>query len=133
MLFDSQSKFSENQAITATTTSQNIVNMGAGEVVFGTPKPLVIQVSEDFNNLTSLTVDIETASDEAFTSPVKLQSSTANLGDLKTGFTFPITVLPKGDKGYMRLKYNVEGTTAPTTGKITAGIVAASSQSWQDI
>ena len=132
MLFDSQSIFSENQAIAATTVSQNIINMGEGEAAFGTPKPLVIQVNEDFNNLTSLTVDVETASDEDFSSPTVLQSSTALLADLKTGFSFPITVLPKGNKSYMRLKYTVTGT-APTTGKITAGITAANSQGWQDI
>ncbi len=132
MLFDSQSIFSENQAITATAVSQNIINMGKGEAAFGTPKPLVIQVNEDFNNLTSLTVDVETASDEDFSSSTVLQSSTALLADLKTGFSFPITVLPKGNKGYMRLKYTVTGT-APTTGKITAGITAANSQGWQDI
>ena len=44
---------------------------------------------------------------------------------------FPITFLPKGNKGYMRLKFVVDGIE--TTGKITSGVVAGNGLSIHEI
>lgn len=132
MLLDGQMLFSDAQTITAACFSENTVYMGKGEIAFGTVKPLLIQVVEEFNNLTSLKVEIQTAGDENFSSPVTLVQSEALKDELKPGYTFPINTLVKGNKGYMRIKYTPNGT-APTSGKITACVVASRSQGYHDI
>ena len=131
MLLDSQNLFSNAQAITGSAVSENVVVMGEGEVAFGTPKPLLIQVVEDFAGATSLTVEIETAPSADFAEKVVLASAKLEASELVAGAQFPINYLPKGNKGYMRLAYSVEGTA--TSGKITAGLVAGLSQSYNDI
>ena len=136
MLYDLENLFSNNQAVTADAASTNIIKLAAGqlkEVAFGTPIPLRIQVTEDFETLTSLNIKVQTASDEAFTSPVDLASTGAiAAADLKAGYVAPINFIPKGNLGYMRLYYDVTGSNA-TAGKITAGIVAANEGSYQDM
>lgn len=124
MLFDAKLLMSSNQAITATAASTDVIDRGdskdvgkAGDV------PIAVQVTEAFNNLTSLAIAIQTDSDSAFGSAVTLATVTVALADLKAGYQLPIITLPKGCKRYLRLNYTVTGT-APTTGKVTAGIVA---------
>lgn len=136
MLYDLENLFSNNQAVTADAASTNVIKLAAGqlkEVAFGTPIPLRIQVTEDFATLTSLNIKVQTASDEAFTSPVDLAATGAiAAADLKAGYVAPINFIPKGNLGYMRLYYDVTGSNA-TAGKITAGIVAANEGSYQDM
>lgn len=136
MLYDLENLFSNNQAVTADAASTNVVKLAAGqlkEVAFGTPIPLRIQVTEDFATLTSLNIKVQTASDEAFTTPVDLAATGAiAAADLKAGYVAPINFIPKGNLGYMRLYYDVTGSNA-TAGKITAGIVAANEGSYQDM
>lgn len=136
MLYDLENLFSDNQAVTADAASTNVIKLAAGqlkEVAFGTPIPLRIQVTEDFATLTSLNIKVQTASDEAFTSPVDLAATGAiAAADLKAGYVAPINFIPKGNLGYMRLYYDVTGSNA-TAGKITAGIVAANEGSYQDM
>lgn len=136
MLYDLENLFSNNQAITADAASTNVVKMAAGvlkEVAFGTPIPLRIQVTEDFATLTSLNIKVQTATDAAFTTPVTLaETGDIAVASLKAGYVAPINFIPKGNKGYMRLYYDVTGSNA-TAGKITAGIVAANEGSYQDM
>lgn len=136
MLYDLENLFSNNQAVTADAASTNVIKLAAGqlkEVSFGTPIPLRIQVTEDFATLTSLNIKVQTASDEAFTTPVDLAATGAiAAADLKAGYVAPINFIPKGNLGYMRLYYDVTGSNA-TAGKITAGIVAANEGSYQDM
>lgn len=136
MLYDKENLFSENQAITADAASTNVIKITNGqlkEVAFGTPIPLRIQVTEDFATLTSLNIKVQTATDAAFTTPVDLAETGAiAAATLKAGYVAPINFIPKGNKGYMRLYYDVTGSNA-TTGKITAGIVAANEGSYQDM
>lgn len=128
MILDEQALFSNNQAVTTSTASTNIINLGKREISFGTPVELFIQVSEAFNNLTDLTIKIQTAEEEAFSSPVSLAEQTIALEGLKQGAVSSLRYLPTGNLGYMRLYYEVNGTT-PTTGKILAGIVYSPEQS----
>ncbi len=130
MLLDLQNLFSDNQAITSgTAVSANTVNFGKNDVSF---VPVIIQATSDFSDLTSLTAEIQTSSDIAFTTPVTLLSSTMTLAKLKAGAKFPISYLPKGNLGYMRLAYTVTGS-AETTGKITAGVVASDEAGYHEI
>ena len=80
-------------------------------------------MTEAFNNLTSLDIAIQTDSDSAFGTAKTLATVTVPLADLKAGYQLPVITLPQGCKRYLRLSYTVTGT-APTTGKVTAGIVA---------
>ena len=137
MRIDNEMLFSDNQKITQNTASTNIVQLantehGLTEVAFGKPIPLLIQVTEDFNNVTSLKVGIQTAADEDFTSPTTLVEATLELTALKAGKKFPIKEIPAGNKGYVRMYYTVTGT-APTTGAITAAVVDAIDNSYQDM
>ncbi len=130
MLLDAQNLFSDNQPITTGTIySTNTVKFGKNDVSF---VPLIIQVVKEFSNLTSLTVKIQTSADEDFSSAVDLVSSTLNKADLTVGKKFPISYLPKGNKGYMRITYTVVGTQE-TTGMITAGVVAGDGLEIQEI
>ncbi len=132
MILDEQGLFSDNQAIKASQASQNILDLGLREVSFGTPVYLFIQVSEDFDNLTSLSIKVQTSKDEAFSSPVDLIEQTVLLKDLKKGNVSSIKFLPKGNLGYVRLYYTVDGT-APTKGKIIAGISDGLQESFHNV
>lgn len=137
MLFDNN-LFSDHQAITVDVASTNSLDFGANGTPVGNLGALVgdlgnsgieivAQVTEVFNNLTSLKVSIQMDNDSAFGSPVTLASSEAVLlADLKAGYRFRVPCdIPGGaTERYVRLYYDVTGT-APTTGKIYAGIVAA--------
>lgn len=136
MRLDSQAIFSDAQEITASAASTNVVEISKpngklSEVAFGHDIPLLIQVVEDFVGPTSLKVGVQTSDNEAFSSPETLVESTLLLADLKAGKKFPIKSVPAGNKGYMRLYYTVAGTA--TAGKITAGIVDAIDNSYQDM
>ena len=135
MLLDNETLFSDAQAVTASAASTNVVHMAKGkikEVATGEPMPLLIQVVTDFAGLTSVKVSVQTATDAAFTSPVTLAETGAiALASLKAGYRFPINFVPKGNLGYMRLYYTVVGTG--TAGKITAGVVAALDNGFQDV
>lgn len=124
MLLDAKLLMSNQQAITANAASTDVIDRGdtkdvgrAGDI------PLLVHVTETFNNLTSLAIAIQTDSDSGFGTAVTLATVTVALADLKAGYQLPIITLPKGVKRYLRLNYTVTGT-APTTGKVTAGIAA---------
>lgn len=122
MLLDQQALFSAAQAITATAASTNVIDTGSNKDVgkYG-DIPLLIQVVEGFNNLTSLTVTVQTDDNSAFSSAADVLSMTISLASLVLGYKSPVITLPMKMERYIRLNYTVTGT-APTTGKVTAGI-----------
>lgn len=136
MLYDLENLFSDNQAVTSDAASTNVVKLSNGplkEVAYGTPIPLRIQVTEDFATLTSLEIKVQTATDAAFTSPVTLATTGAvAAASLVAGYVAPINFIPKGNLGYLRIYYDVTGSSA-TTGKITAGIVAGNEGSYHNM
>ncbi|MCD7878515.1 MAG: hypothetical protein LUG16_01120 [Candidatus Gastranaerophilales bacterium] len=131
MILDEQSIFSNYQSITGTCASENILDLGAREVSFGTPVELYIQITESFDSLTSLTIQIQTSEDEDFTTPVTLLEHTVLLEDLTEGTVLPVKFLPKGNLGYMRLYYTVTGTE-PTQGQILAGLADGIQESFHN-
>ncbi|CAM7491194.1 Bbp16 family capsid cement protein [Klebsiella quasipneumoniae] len=122
MLLDQQALFSAAQAITATAASTNVIDTGSNKDVgkYG-DIPLLMQVVEGFNNLTSLTVTVQTDDNSAFSSAADVLSMTIPLASLVLGYKSPVITLPMKMERYIRLNYTVTGT-APTTGKVTAGI-----------
>ena len=130
MLLDTQNLFCEKQAITTGSAySENIISFGKNDVSFA---PVVVQVVEDFSNLDSLEIVFETDVSAEFSNPVQLAKASLTLAELKSGATFPITFLPKGNKGYMRLVFNAVGEVE-TTGKITSGVVAGNGLAFHEI
>lgn len=131
-MIDSLLEFSDNQKITATAKSTNIIDLGKNrEVAFGTPVPLLCMVNEDFNNLTSLKIAVETSETEDMAGAIELATTTVVAADLTKGKLIPITFMPAGNKGYVRLAYTVTGS-APTTGAISASLTDVLPQSHQD-
>lgn len=138
MIFDKQTQFSDAQAVTATAASTNLIDLGAAGTIYGASGamtrnvgkgrkiPLLIQVVEAFATLTSLTVSVEVDDNSSFSSPKTIGTTGAiAVADLVAGKIFNIDAVPRdADERYMQLRYTVGGSNA-TTGKITAGIVAA--------
>lgn len=139
MLMDRTGLFSDAQAVTTSVASTNIVDLDATgtpygasaalrrDVGKGTDVPLTVNVIETFNNLTSLTIEVQTDDNPAFTSPTTVYRSPAyTLGQVAVGarYLLPDTIPVGTDERYMRLFYTVAGT-APSTGKITAGTTFA--------
>lgn len=130
MIFDYKGLVSNAQAITATAASTNIIDLGpiktglTRDIGNGNEIPFLIQCVENFNNLTSLQVDVQTSDDSTFATGVTtVWSKTVTLasGLLTTGYKFNNDDIEPGlNKRYLRVYYTVTGT-APTTGKITAG------------
>ncbi len=131
MILDEQGLFSNKQAITESCVSENILDMGKREVSFGTPVGLFIQIAETFNNLTSLSIKVQTSAEEDFSSSVDLVEQTMLLKELTKGAVSSIKFLPKGNLGFLRLVYTVDGTN-PTQGAIIAGVVDGVQESFHN-
>lgn len=128
MIFDQQTLLSDAQAITATAASTNVIDLGpiatgiVRDIGKGKPIPIRIQVVEAFNNLTSLAIALQTDDADTFGSAKTVWTQTVVLADLKAGYVAIPEYIPRGtNERFMRLYYTVTGT-APTTGKITAGV-----------
>lgn len=139
MILDNTNIYSDSQAVTATAASTNIIDIGAAGTAFGhaaavardigkaSEIPLYLSVTQAFNNLTSLKVSFQSDDDPAFgTANNTVGERTYALAELTLGARLPFPAeIPEGSAGrYTRLNYTVTGT-APTTGKIFAGVVAA--------
>jgi hypothetical protein len=122
-VLDRLNLFSNDQAITASTASTDVVDLGSSprDVGAGEPSTVLVLVTVAFDNLTSLTVALQTSATENFASPVQLTAATLPLADLFAGARFPITTVPGGTLRYIRLYYTVTGS-APSTGRVMAGV-----------
>ena len=121
-ILDRQVLFSNEQAITTTAASTDIIDLGSTrDIGAGELSTVLVQVTTAFDNLTTLGVALQTSSTEAFSVPIQLTAATLPLASLTAGARFPITTVPGGTLRYLRLYYTVTGS-APTTGKITAGV-----------
>jgi hypothetical protein len=121
-ILDRQNLFSSDQVITGSANSTDVLDLGSSrDVGAGETNSVVVQVTEAFNNCTSLTVALQTSSTEAFSVPVQLTAATVVLASLTAGAKFSIGAIPRGVLKYIRIAYTVTGS-APSTGKITAGV-----------
>jgi hypothetical protein len=114
-------EFSDEQAITGDAISENILDMGPGDVGPGEPLDIVAWVTEDFTLLTSLKIILETHTTEDFSSTrtVLYQTGEVLLADLVEGYEFKLSTLPEGCLRYLALRYDVTGTN-PDAGAISA-------------
>lgn len=106
------------------TTSKDAPSGVTSDLGKGKHIELLAQVTETFTSGGAATLQavLETATDEAFTTPVTLaDSGVIAKADLVAGKQLLPHVLPQGGLQYYRIKY-VIGTAATTAGKVTAGI-----------
>jgi len=127
MILSAQQLLSNQQAITATAVSTNVIDLGVADTPYGAAAalkqdigkgamvPILVQVTQAFNNATSVKVAIEVGSTTSLGTEVA--SQTILLADLKAGKQINIQCLPNGiNQRYLGVRYKVAGT-APTTGK----------------
>ena len=123
MITDVKEVFSDNQAITATADSDTldfgVADPNTGE---GTPIRVFVNVTEDFNNLTSLKIDLQDSADNNTFATVGL-TKTVLLAGLKAGQRVFEMFLPPKHRRYGKFVYTVTGTN-PSTGKVYAAKAA---------
>lgn len=139
MIIDNTLVLSDHQAITGDAASTNVwdtlaVGRPYGWVTDRAPDrgvgyrdiPMLVEVTEAFNTLTSLTVTMQVDDNSGFSSTRIIASTGAiPLASLVPGYRFKLLGrVPEGvDERYVRLHYDVTGTD-PTTGKIFAAVTA---------
>ena len=134
MILSANQLFSDDQAVTATAISTNVIDLGVPGTPFdaaaplnqdvgkGASIPVLIQVTEDFATLTSLTITVEVSAAAGLTSPVVLATEVILAADLIAGKQTFMQVLPNGaDLRFLGVRYTVGGADA-TAGTIVAGI-----------
>lgn len=132
MILSAQQLFSDDQAITVSADSTNVIDTGVrgtpygaaaalhGDIGKGNKIPVLVQVTEAFNTLTSVEVKISTGATTALGTTIL--SQVILLADLVVGKQVSFDVLPNDiTERYLGIEYVVVGTPA-TLGKITAGI-----------
>lgn len=122
MIIDKENEYSDGQAITADAASTNVIDHGqAIDIAPGYPLKLRVQVDTTFDNLTSLNINFQTATDEAFNSPVTLFTKNVLAAALVAGADFDLGIIPEGCLRYTRLQYDVVGTN-PAAGAVSAWV-----------
>ena len=138
MIFDNTLRVSNQQAITADAASTDVIDLGATGTPFGGSAivrdigvgkeiELAVVVTETFNNLTTMNIKVQVDDNSSFSSATTVyQSGEIPLAALVAGYQFksPYSFGRGVNERYVRLFYDITGT-APTTGKITAGVVSA--------
>lgn len=137
MIFDATAIFSEDQAVTASAASTNIIDLKPTGTVLGAPVarvrdigkgvPMSILVQTTIlataGGAATLTVTLETDDNSGFASAKTVWTSLAiPVADLIAGYQFLIDYVPKTtDERYFRVFYTV--ATGPlTAGAFTAGL-----------
>lgn len=134
MILDTQNLFSDDQALTATAASTNVIDLGAGgtpaigasalgrQIGIGEPVEILIQLTVDSGG-TSPTLDVDLQQDTvaAFSSATNIASSEQLAGG-SAGDRVSIHWVPHGQsERYLRVYYTLGGTSPTYT--VTAGIV----------
>lgn len=126
MILDKTSLLYDNTAITGNTWGSDIIDLGSGlvrDISGGNDVPLLIQVTEAFNNATTLQMIMQWSDAANFSTQNTIFDRTYANSLLVPGFRFGIDKVPVGTRGrYLRIGFFITGT--PTTGRITAGVVA---------
>ena len=118
LYLDKRLEFSENQAITATAESENVIDFGV-ENCSAAGRAITIRIKEDFVGGGSLKFVLQDSADglayeDALTSPA---FQTAQLKAKGTDVFYSLAI-PKGLRRFIRLKY--EAAESFTKGKIHA-------------
>jgi hypothetical protein len=113
MYLDKELCFCEEQGVTASAVSQNVVYAGEDCGSGGNVKLKVLVDGEDFATLTSLRVGVQASEAEDFTLfDTLFESGSIPVAELKQGYSFPLPSLPVTHKAYLRLSFTVTGSNA---------------------
>lgn len=132
MIIDKECLFSDDQAITATARSTNVIDLGAMSSGSNMGKEninmeVLIQVTTAFDssaNDGTLTVTLCTDSDETVSNGTVLLSTAAIAeATLVAGYQFSLGSVPVNTLEFLDLNYTVAGSGNFTAGKITAALV----------
>lgn len=133
MFIDKELLLSDDQAITATTRSTNVIDMGAIADKAAVGKgdadiEVFAQVTEAFDSAANdgtLTVALCTDSDETISSGGVVLAQTAAIAEasLVAGYQFSLGKVPVNALEFLDLNYTVAGSGNFTAGKITAGLI----------
>lgn len=122
MLLDAQLQFSANQALTATGVSTNTLDITKARRIFaGAPFLILVFaiVGADFTTGDeTYQIQLQTAVDTAFTSPVTLDTKTVTAAQLALGVRVLMgssTLIDTNVLQYLRLNYVLGGTTPSVT------------------
>lgn len=136
MILDLQSMFSDDQALTASAASTNIIDLGATgtppgaasaltrDIGPGTPIEVLIQLTVAHGGTSpTLDVTLEMDDNDAFSSATTIATATQIAGGA-VGDRTSLTYIPDGTtERYLRLYYTTGGTSPTCT--VTAGVVLA--------
>lgn len=135
MHLDNNTLLSDKQAVVASAVSTNVLDLKAlgitydnvqlGRRQFIEDVPFMVQVTEDFDALTSLDIIFQTDDNVGFASAKDVFTVNVALTELVAGFQLPIDKLPRGiNEQFFRMSYVVNGAN-PTVGQISAGVVSS--------
>jgi hypothetical protein len=117
MFIDAQNRFSNEQALSATAVSDDVIDTKVdGNLGVGEPMACVVTLKEeavDGGGAETYVAKLESSSDEAFTAPIELSSISIPAGSAAgSKFVLPVPADSRADR-YFRVSY-VLGGTAPT-------------------
>lgn len=127
MILDKQNLFSEDQAVTVTANSTNIIDLGNDDSAVQALNEkgeleLFVQVTTAFANATSMSVTLTSDDSSTFASETTVLASAAVAeASLVAGYQFKLGKLPRINEQYIRLTYTVVGTH--NAGAVTAGLI----------
>lgn len=132
MIFSEQLLFSDNQAITATAVSTNVIDLKVlsslitvrPDIGVGMMVPILIQVTTGFTTSANTLIVSLQHSDTEGSGYVDIVDTQAKPTSEMTsaGYIFPINAFVRTmDKRFLRLNYTVSATLA--VGTVTAGVV----------
>lgn len=111
MILDKENEFSDAVAVLGVDINSDVIDLGAAGDAYDKELYLVIQVDTAAAGGTSIDFILQTATDEAFTSPVQLWSSGAVVtATLVAGYQVAKVRVPSGCLQYLRVQYDVTGT-----------------------
>ena len=124
MILDKENMFSQEQAVTASALSTDIVDLGIGDIGPSESISLFVNAGEAFTGGGSLEVEVLTSdeiSDGALSGAETIATYPVTNDQLLAGGKLISARLPHGMKRYARLNFEVSGGLAD--GKLTAGLV----------
>ena len=123
MIIDKQNHFNYGkQAVTASAASTDVLDLGKAGVTYGAGSLfLVSRVGAAFEaeGSATLTISLQTATDEAFTSPITVLSS----GAIAKAALTANTIMQKADLNALPLQRYVRVYYTVATGPMTAGTI----------
>ncbi|WP_320176075.1 Bbp16 family capsid cement protein [Maridesulfovibrio sp.] len=123
MYLDKELCFCDEQAVTASAVSQNVINVGEDCGSGGNVRLKVMVDGEDFATLTSLRVGVQASGTDDFSLfDTLFESGSMPVAELKQGYSFPLPSLPVTHKGFLRLSFTVTGSNA-TAGKVSGYLI----------